>query len=146
MTKRKQVRTAQTQFNLFLPSQINPEPFLNLSKPQPSRALVESALFQLELGTADVTLLYKSVAGGDEYSALLRWGYSLVSKSMSSGEIMNSLHQLAFTALAAGWISCESGVQTTVLNQLVSDSTKASSGLPKPPKDGSKPGRKVGEQ
>ena len=144
-TKRKTLSKSQSLFNPVLPAQIDPEPFLNLSKPQPSRALIESALYQIEFGQAETAWLYKSVVGGQQYDALLRWGYSLVQRSMSPNEIMTALHSLALTALGVGWLAAESGAQSALLSLLVSDSANASTGLPEPPKDGGKPSRKAGE-
>jgi hypothetical protein len=116
------------------------------TKPQPSRALIESACHQIEFGIAETAMLYKAVVGGEQYNLLLRWGYQIVSRAMSSNEIMTALQSLALSALAVGWVACESGVQSALLNQLVS--TKASSGLPETPNDGSgKPRRgKAGKQ
>ena len=63
---------------------------------------------------------------------LLRWGYQLVSRAMSPGEIMTVLHSLALSAVAVGWVACESGVQSALLNHLVLEPAK--------------PGSKAGEQ
>jgi hypothetical protein len=64
-------------------------------------------------------MLHKAIYGDDEYAALLRWAYSLVSRSMSPGQIMDALHQLAFSALTAGWLAHESGVQSSMLTELL---------------------------
>ena len=120
MAKRKPLQTSQSPFNPLLPPQIDPEPMLEQTKPQPSRALVASALSQVGFGLVDAAMLYKAIYGDDEYAALLRWAYNLVSRSMSPGQIMDALHQLAFSALTAGWIAHESGVQSAILTRLIS--------------------------
>jgi hypothetical protein len=136
--KRKSLPKPQTLFNPVLPAQIDPEPFLNLTKPQPSRALIDSALYQIEFGHAETAMLYKSVVGGEQYNALLRWGYSLVSRAMSPNEVMTALHSLALTAVAVGWVAGGSGVQSALLNHLVSPMA-SSSRRPKTSNDGGKP-------
>ncbi len=132
MTKRKTPTKPQKFFDSVLPAQVDPEPFLNHTKPQPSRALIESALYQIEFGLAETAMLFKSIVGGQQYDALLRWGYQLVNRAMSPGKINTALHSLALTAVAVGWVAGESGVQSALLNHLVSEPAK--------------PGSKAGEQ
>jgi hypothetical protein len=120
VAKRKTLPTSQSLFHPLLPPQIDPVPMLEQTTPQPSRALVASALSQVGFGQVDAAMLYKAIYGDDEYAALLRWAYNLVSRSMSPGQIMDALHQLAFAALTAGWIAHESGVQSAILTRLIS--------------------------
>jgi hypothetical protein len=80
--------------------------------------LVEGALSQLEFGSADVALLYNSLSNCELYSSMLLRGYRLISRAMSPREINHALHQVASSALAAGWIAHESGVQSAMLTEL----------------------------
>jgi hypothetical protein len=55
----------------------------------------------------------------------LRWGYQLISKTMSPGQIMDVLARITFEAISAGWIADESAVQSRFLETLVKEPSGA---------------------
>lgn len=118
MAKRKSNDRSQLTSTPSVPSLSDFQRLLAQTNSQACSDLVEGALSQLEFGSADVALLHSSLSNCELYSALLRWGYRLVSRAMSPGEIKVALHQVAAMALAAGWIAHESGVQSAMLTEL----------------------------
>jgi hypothetical protein len=54
---------------------------------------------------------------------VLRRGSRLVNQAMSPGEVTSALHKIAAESLSAGWIACESGMQSELLTQCLTGSS-----------------------
>jgi hypothetical protein len=144
VSKRKHSSDFQHSFPFIPPSVSDPQRLLEQTKAQPSRELVESALSQLDLGLVTLVALESSLLSCEPYTRLLRWGCGRISQAMSPGQITDVLDQVAFEALAAGWIAHEAAVQANWLEKILLSPSAVSRG--EGTDNGRKPGRKADEQ
>jgi hypothetical protein len=141
-------RKSDDRFEQILSNNPSPTSFQRLLtrvNVQTCSELIEAALSQLEYGLPDVTLLYRSLSGGELYSTLLRRGSRLVNQAMGHGEVTSALHKLAAESLAAGWIDCESGLQSELLTQWLAGSANQATG-PQEPNQGRIERRRADEE
>jgi hypothetical protein len=118
----------------------SPEHLLEDLAIRPSGLLFQGALSQLELGLVDLAELANSLANCREYMRLLRWGYLLMSNTLSTADVIDTLHKVAFQAVAAGWMAHQAAAENSLLERLVrgTDTRQAT--------DGSGSGREAAEQ
>jgi hypothetical protein len=127
--------------SVFSPA-IDPQIVLEQRKVQPSLELIESSLGQLKLRLPGVRLICNSLSNCRLYSSILHWGHNLVSSAISSGQIVDALHEVVTRALAAGWTAHESGVEARILRKLVLEPRSTASA----PSGSHKVSRKAGRQ
>jgi hypothetical protein len=132
-SKRTSIQPASGSEHAITPN----EQLMDLPTARFDPQLLDSAFSQIGAGLSDLGLVQCATKGSHSYASFLLRAYRSVSNSMSPGEMTDRIHQVAVTALAAGWISAVAGLQCRLLETLVS----VSSGARKPTSSGREPER-----